>query len=267
MKKRKSVDVIKEKTSLLPHLEKAFVKFPGQETTEVTLSSQDGGVSSDKELIEELKNKYGSKYSHIHTHPTPNKWFNAPSYPLPSVEDLKHFLINLDATSMVIAQQDSTSGEIAGYYVLRKTKKSKKFLEENKDRINQLVEAAISETHTELTNETTRKLIGKKIMKRSLESLNKFYNSFYLKERYLPAQGYQLSDDKTHFTPKEGGLEQIAYLFLPIGIVSIISSLFFVSSSFTGYSIFSFSSRTISILGVLFFIMGTLLLYFSFKKK
>lgn len=78
--------------------------------------------------------------------------------------------------------------------------------------------------------------MGTEVRKITPEKLDKIYENFSLKCRYLPAEGYKLSDDKTHFEKKAGGLEKYVTLIL------IISSILFLCIgiiSFTGYSIFN----------------------------
>ena len=47
--------------------------------------------------------------------------------PLPSSDDLKIFLRDDKAKSMYIAQQNAKNGEVEGYFVLMKTRKTKPY--------------------------------------------------------------------------------------------------------------------------------------------
>ena len=95
-------------------LERAYVKFPGEELTEVNL---EGGEARDSvcvdylKMIKCMKKDKTNEYTALHTHPGGNF--------LPSSKDFSNFMDNKLMKTMIIIQ--TADKKINGYFVIRKT--------------------------------------------------------------------------------------------------------------------------------------------------
>ncbi|MEN9626299.1 MAG: hypothetical protein RL557_627 [archaeon] len=254
-KKRSPKDIIESVKD--PHLESGYLKFKGEEMFQADSDRTEQSVGDNLEALEKNAEKKKKGYSDIHTHP---------GYPVvPSNLDFGKFLSNDDMKNMWIAQTDKETGEVKGYLIMRKTKKTPSFRKLRDKKRSSLL--AYYEIKMSVLDAHLKNSDNENYPKNYYSALNTLEDTFKLKYRFVPAHGYQLSEDKTHFEKKEGGLEQLAHLFLPLGIVSILASLFFLSSSFTGYTIIDFSPRSINSLGILSFILGIFFLYLSARRK
>lgn len=112
MKKRSSKEIIEQSD---PRLEHGYIKFPGQELIDVTLDGREGEVDFDIEKIEKLYDKHKKSYTELHTHPTGDS--------IPSGQDIRVFLNDNNARTMVVASQNPKDGKVEGYFFLRKRKK------------------------------------------------------------------------------------------------------------------------------------------------
>jgi len=145
IKKRSPKEIIESNDN--PKVEHAYVKFPGQQMIETTISpdkfspekikarevlseafginrTQENSCVSDEELIKQLQEKHRKRYMALHTHPY------LPGAAVPSASDLYLFLQNDDVRTRVIISQDSQTGKLRGYTMLRKREKpSEKYLE------------------------------------------------------------------------------------------------------------------------------------------
>ena len=129
MVKKKTKEIIESEEN--PKVEHAYVKFPGKEAVPVGLSKTEKTTEYDYREINKLWEEAGrKKYAAIHTHSYDSdrqkKFRLRDDDPLPSPRDMIHFLSDDEAKSMVIGHQNNKSGNLDGYVVFRKTKKTPK---------------------------------------------------------------------------------------------------------------------------------------------
>jgi len=117
VKKRNPREIIQGVSN--PRIEHAYVKFPGREMIDVSLrdSEKQKSVNLDLEKIKSLAKECGiQRYSDLHTHSEGDS--------IPSANDIYSFLKSPDIKTMIIASQNPKTGELEGYYFLRKRDKA-----------------------------------------------------------------------------------------------------------------------------------------------
>lgn len=290
MVKRRAKDVFESAEKTKEH---AYVIFPGEEMVDVTLN----GSNSDREAkfdFDKIRSLYEARkrtYVKAHEHPMKSEEHTA-YLTVPSITDFNGFLLDDYERMMVVAQRNSDTGKIEGYFCVRKTKKTDKI------GYTPIYKDTIDRSNPEL-RENVRK-IGVATKKyeqyvkqnRIKEGIDALSQEFHLKYRFVPASGYKLDGRLTNFyDPKEReekerkikeefnrglrkqkGLDTFLkfdpykkYLLLP-GIIILIISLIFLSSNITGYSILNSNSKEDNFIGIFLFIISIGILVFSLKK-
>ena len=56
-------------------------------------------------------------------------------------------------------------------------------------------------------------------------------------------------------------------IFTIIGLILVIIGLFFFAPNLTGNAISDFNTSTTNIIGIVLFVLGLVVVYFSFKKR
>lgn len=254
MKKKRSPKEIIESVRD-PHLESGYLKFKGEDMFQADSDRNRTSVKYDLDILENNAEKKKEGYSNIHTHPGQTI--------LPSNKDLVKFLSDDELKNMWIAQTDERTGKVRGYLILKKTKKSPSFRDlKNKKRSaflanDELVRKVLHAPPNKSYNENYPRYYAK---------LNSLADSFRFKYRFIPASGYELSDDKANFIKIEKGFQNID-LFLPVGIISLIFSLFFISLRVTGFTIAALSVKNANFIGAIFFVLGLFSFYLYFNKQ
>jgi len=277
MKKKKSPKEIIERISE-PHLETYLYKGKDKQAFKADKKRERYKVEPIpiEELPQDMKEDLEKGYAAIHTHPS-----SEPSPLFFGINDLKHFIENLKMKSFYASQRDEDSGEVKGYFVFRKTKRTddcvgEKFKmmfghypKESKNLTGELAELAEVETRClfEYYGVTDGKDpdLNQEGYYKVLKILS---NKFGLKYRFIPAKGYKLSNEGIKFVPKEGGLEKtLNVLLMPSSIIFLILGLFFLSSNLTGYAVLGMAFRDVNLIGAALFVFGISLLYLSFRKS
>lgn len=274
MKKRKSPKEIIESAEN-PQVEHLYMKFQGEEIKNISLKSKTWTVSENKrkknEILEEhSKRKFHfpgwhpkNKYTEIHTHPYDEWGYYDSGLALPSKEDILRFLTQgSQVKTMVIAQTNRENGRVKGYFILRKNRNYKAVYNAESEMIRVI---------DKYENEVSRSWrdILEKNPKRELKKLCKKFN---LKYKWVPAKGYELSDEKLggkwsfveKGTFRRKNLEKIigvtmAVLFT-IGIIAI-------SSNITGYAIFNFEKTSSNLIGLILLFVGFLIGLIILRKN
>jgi hypothetical protein len=284
-KKRSPKEIIEESDD--PKIEHAYIKFPGREIVSVTSRATKDMAELDYEKIRELYEKnQGKKYTQIHTHPyDPAKYSKrkiTEASPLPSGSDMALFLKDDNARTMVIAQQNQDTGKVAGYFMLRKTKKTKPIGASPIDTQKDFKERYFSEGMTGGTKKLLQirkdlRGIKKKTKKygkvKSLivllddpqllaEAVDRMAKRYKLQTRFLPAEGYQTDESRTKFVRK--GLEN--KLVLILGGLSFLLSLFFLSSNLTSFTIFNLNQTRSFSIGIVLFLFSLFSIFYFLRK-
>lgn len=214
-----------------PHLEEAYIKFPGKRLKAISKRRKTQYVRLDESLIEKLQKKYGKEHTHIHTHPESDF--------IPSVQDLINFLGFEDRKTAIIVPLDKKTNEPKGYFVMRKNRNyefSKIKKEDFSDSMQTYSQNSLSERYKELAT--------------NLKSMAKKYNFSY---RFFLAKGVTLVESARGFKSSRESLETklliISFIFLSLSII-------FSSSSITGNVISEVSSKTSNTISVGLFIAG-----------
>jgi hypothetical protein len=115
-----------------PDCERAFLKLPCREPVDISVRPSLLRVSTDSKQVAEILRRNGrNSYTSVHTHPlvamTPLKFIC-----LPSATDVCSLLCQPDERAMVIAARSRSSGVVAAYSFIRKTKRTPKFAKEDR---------------------------------------------------------------------------------------------------------------------------------------
>jgi len=291
MAKRKAKDVFESAEKTKEH---AYVIFPGEEMSEVTLEGSNSGKEAkfDFNQIRQLYETRKRTYVTAHEHPMKSEEHTA-YLTVPSIADVRGFLLDDFARMEVVAQRNSETGKIEGYFCLRKTKKTKKvgYTPMYKDKIDRS-NPELRENVKEIAQETSKydQLVKQNRIKEGIDNLAQ---QFHLRYKFLPAKGYKLDDRLTNFYEpaqreekerkireeferglrKQKGLDKLlGYNFgkmfiITLSLVSFIISLLFLSTNFTGYAVFNSGFKTSNILGVILIILSFSLLFLYLKLK
>lgn len=299
-KKISPKEIIEEEASKNPNREYGFAKFPGKELIPITSNSEEGQAEMDEKKMEELEKVYGSKRNRLHTHPydpdttmvikgkkDPNQRVS-PDIPLPSDQDLGGFLDDPRAKSAYIAQYNSKTGKVEGYFVIRKTSKTpisgvsrleKYAVEKSKGDKASILKMLYHLGRSAISIIGTDKRVGKygeEISKGVIndnpeevtEALDKMSHRYHLRYRFVPARDYKVSKYKTHIvreSDNEGELEgKVAGM---VAIIGLLGSIIFLSPNLTGNVVSNLSLKNSNIIGAVLFLIAIIGVFFYYLKK
>jgi hypothetical protein len=226
-KKKTPKEVIEGTSS--PHLEHAFIKYPGS-TVKGVVSRQEGTSVKTTIANMELSEHKDKRYTFIHTHPfglppiTKTQrvvaWLNGYSEAdirkevetfaaLHSGADLQIFLYRDNMKCSTIAVRNTETGELIGYNVLAKTKntpKSPMTDDEPAESIFEMLKfklgvGKMSDDTNEYEN-SRMKSLKEKNPSFDREAYDKFLSKYHLRSRLVPAEGYQVNKWGTSFERK-----------------------------------------------------------------
>lgn len=248
MKKKSPKKIIEE--TLKPEIEHTFIKYPGREAFDVTDYEKSGSTHAvareGETYYVEVTNK-GKPYTHIHTHPSKVKRTakkKAESLALPSGDDFRGFLSEKDRKTMVVAVRDPDSGEVEGYGIVRKTRNTS-FQSER-------------ELETATNGYESMRRYGSDSARHGFELIAEKY---HLKHKMVPAQGYELNDDKTNFKKKKGLVSRVSGFFAPIFLIlTILTGLPEITGNVIGIN------AGPSLISIIFLIISLILFYVSLRK-
>jgi len=255
-KKRSPREIIEGKER--PHFESVYVKFPGKEMENVSMSESFAMTVSDGEKIDNLIRKNNNRrYTDIHNHPSYLPFLGGFfGGPIPSSGDFVMFLDDDKIKTMVVAQNNAYSGKLEGYGVYKKTKKTS-------GKKPNLLQRFFYETATS---------IGL-----SKPALNYYVDKFEIKHRFVPAKHYRLNNIQTKFIKsQQSGIEQKKKsledtLSAIIGISGVVIGLFLISSNlFSGNVQLSPGTNPVNwqlFLGIGLLIIGLVAGFFWFKRR
>ena len=267
--------------------EHAYIQFPGRELIDVTLKSRElqgvlgkeNYVYLNEDKIRQSREKYGRKYSDVHTHVyNIENTKNNEGSPLPSDVDLREFMRDKDSKTMFIAQQNKESNKVEGYFVVRKSSK-KQPEEERKYNLGFLPsvkkygsigagywllgKVGIKEKEVDLMDYKNKRGLAQSAKSRKiiLPAFNEFAQKYGLKYRYVSAKDFSFDESSARFEKEtlEGKVEAV------VAITCLAISLIFLTSNITGNIIGS--STTSNILGVILLLVGIVGAFFWLKKK
>jgi proteasome lid subunit RPN8/RPN11 len=243
-----------------PHLESAYVKFPGQEMKGVSSWREPTSVVPHPELVEAWKGIFNQKkYTEVHTHPGTS--------PIPMPNDLLHFLENNDAKTTVIASTDGKTGAVKAYTVVKKTKKTPIDFDYDGMRLGDHPTEEAYEIFNGRSNELYdySKELKKVQNTGDVEKVMKeFLDKNHLKYKIIPHKGYEV--EKGTMKVKEKSLEGKASLSLILGAMGLIASLFFVSLNLTGNVIGNLGGGNSLGIGFVFLFFALVCAYIYFRK-
>ena len=242
-----------------PAVEHMYVKFPGKELLDVTLTSTESSAELDEqklftllrqhEIREEGKVHRLPHYTHLHNHPRRKDDIHGDA--LPSKQDVDNFLKTSLIKTMIIAQQDAESAEVQGYFFLRKESKSSS--REAITRARMLEYSAVAR-HS------------------PLKAIKRLADDYSLQYKWVPAPGYTLpknvhalQSSKWAFIKKEVPLEQ--QVMSACAIIGLLGSLIVSSVMITGSAITSPDPVSLSPLNVILFLIGIGGAYLYFKHR
>lgn len=217
--KKKSPKEIIEKDD--HRIEHAYVKFPGMELMRTTLTNAPDHVTFNVEEIKELWSQANNvKYTKVHNHPS--------GRPLPSRGDLNHFLVDDDVKAFVIIQRDDRSGEVEGYFIMRKTKDYRPFGYSQMSEDNKVNDIALSKAQLPLIEMTqsydAARYESSPSSEKALLELDKMAKKYSLKYRFVPVKGKVFLKNKSRFG-KLSALERAVAVFMAGGLVYLFSKI------------------------------------------
>jgi hypothetical protein len=293
MKKRRAKEVFESADRTREH---AYVIFPGEEMIEVTLegSNTEKEAKFDFSKIRKLHDKRKRTYVTAHEHPMKTEEHTV-YLTVPSIADVRGFLLDDFARMEVIAQRNSETGKIEGYFCLRKTRATPKvgYSPMYKDEIDRS-NPELRERAGEIEKATARyeRGVQQNKIKKGIDELAK---QFHLKYRFVPAEGYKLDERLTNFyRPEEreakekkikeefekglrkkgSGLDRLLYKYhfgkqfvLLISLMVFGSSFFFLGSGITGNAVGNLNNNSGAYIGIILFLIGLLGIVVYFKRK
>lgn len=245
-----------------PKIEHVYVKLPGQEIKDITLNSDEYSAEHDEMKLSEVlrQNMVVSssglivplRYTDLHNHSVTGEVHDEA---LPSADDMWVFLRNGRNKTMAIAQQDSKTGEVQGYLILRKRKDTPS--EGSKIGENAVVRRHELYRYQHLSAQNPRV---------AMDELSKKYNIQY---RWVPAKGYELPSERTsqtgwRFVKKRSSLESSA---VTVSVIGLLGATFFLSSNFTGNVINNSNSIISNWIGGVLFVVGIVGFFAYFRKR
>lgn len=223
-------------------------------------------VKTDYELFK--KHVGDSKYIRLHTHTQGNV--------LPSRVDFDSFLssdpefsddANTDKyKTMAIAETNSKTGEVRGYLVIRKSKKTPGLINSiKKSNPNRSVQSELLDRFDKIYgyNEHISAQSNEELASRINRALDYLSKEYGIKYRFVPAKGYKISKDKSHFVKIDSGIESKLTGFSAITLFTI--SLILLIPKLNGFIIFD-NFYNLNYPSLIFFIIGLLLSIIYFKK-
>ncbi|MDP4039874.1 MAG: hypothetical protein Q8P57_04830 [Candidatus Pacearchaeota archaeon] len=293
MKKRRAKEVFESADRTREH---AYVIFPGEEMIEVTLegSNTEKEVKFDFSKIRKLYDERKRTYVTAHEHPMKTEEHTG-YLTVPSIADVRGFLLDDFARMEVIAQRNSETGKIEGYFCLRKTRATPKvgYSPMYKDEIDRS-NPELRERAQEIGKATAKyeRCVEKNQIRKGIDELSQ---QFHLKYRFVPAVGYKLDERLTNFyRPEEreakekkireefekslrkqdGGLDRLLdrYHFgkefvLLISLMIFGSSFFFLGSGVTGNVVGNLNNNSGNHVGIILFLIGLVGIVGYFKRK
>jgi len=269
MKKKRQPKKIIE-TTKKPHLESGYVRYPGHEIKDISEDRKRDSV-----LRRDLKPQKNSTY--IHTHPIAQqeiplwwpKWAkklyeskrSKIEYPnkgdyisegmvFPSPQDIKIFLDNDNSKAEVIVTRGTKTGKTKGSFIMKKTKKTPRY-EGTDNLIKNYRESKIPAFD--------RKEFYPEDFPKMRNTLMEIANKYHFQIRELNEKGTTVFKYNPHTPNLERKIVISALMFL--------SSLVLISFKFTGFSIYSISENSLSLLGAALFIISLIFISLSFRKK
>lgn len=225
-----------------PGLESAYIKFPGKNIRNISKKRRRTSVYSNGLMINKLLREEGKDFLHAHTHPyIPGK--ESPNV-LPSDNDWNNFLnIRKNQKTMIIAQQNGNTGEVEGYFIMRKTKNTQKNIDKAEcfQDIRSYSQSSNYYLYTWLC------------------ALAEKYNIQY---RFVPAEGYKF--DRISFVPKEGLENKVAKA---VSLSGFGSGTVLLSSNITGNVIGNLNQISLNWIGGVLFVVGLIAGFFWLKKR
>lgn len=226
-KKKKPIDIFSNIKK--PHLEEAYVKFPGKSPKTASKKRGINYAIMNRKLINKLKKRYGSKYTIIHTHPS-NSF-------LPTFDDLISFLCFEEKRASVIVPTTTRKYPL-GYFVM---KKNKNYKHPEINDIEFIESVRLYDQSLSSDNPGDVSL--------HLKQLAKKYNFSY---RFLPINN-DLSEEAEEFRSSRQSLE--AKLAV-ISFILISLSILFNLSNITGNIISMLQPTTLNVFSIGLFIVG-----------
>ncbi len=245
-----------------PHLEESWIKLPRKELQANSLYRSEVAVAPNK--MRNWFNQFkGKRFTGVHTHPYKN-YVNPLFGAYPSSEDLLNLLVNSNKKAEVIARIMSNTGQLDGYGIMRKTKKTSPpsrffrnpiltFLSER---------SALTPEGREMINEYKR--AASKGWLDEHESLKNFAKKYNLQYRFVPVS----SGAKIELAMKDSNLEN--FVTTPAAIISgaaFLFSLIFISGNFTGYVIANLTPTSSNWIGGILFLIGLIGAFIYFRKR
>jgi len=199
---------------------------------------------------------------------------------LPSREDLIDILMRKTAKSGIIGQRDPLTGKIAGYFVIRRTKKtpaipfhpepgsdpkewekweSKPDVKEAYNTLESSNYGALPEINPKLTPLTPEQLENNE------KALAQYAEKYHLQIKKVPAEGYFYEKGMGFLKKKkESKLEQKV---IAASILSLFAGIILLSAGITGNAIADLSVSNSKTLGTVLFIIGLIGGFFLLKKR
>ncbi|MEK6935369.1 MAG: hypothetical protein AABW67_01135 [Nanoarchaeota archaeon] len=277
-KKRSPKEVFENAWGGSSHLERAYIKYPGEEPIDVGRLSTKTSVWRDIEKVDKLWKEH-KKIGHlgIHTHISEE---DKPTYAsgIPSEADFTRFIIDYKKKVEVIVQQDPETRKVAGYFIFKKRKGSQNYSRLKKPSLlSSFLDFLFPPGLSYEGQENTKKEIKEELKaymsdssedrspKKTLEELKKFTENHDLGYRFVPAKGYEFNEDQLSFALKNKKTLEVKVASI-IGI-SFLASIILFSSNITGFAIANLTPRTSNLIGVMLFIIGLIGTFYYFKKK
>lgn len=301
MVKKKNPKEIIESTDR-PDVEHSFIKYPGEEPTDITRHVKSSPFATENIIpkTNRIRDEHQNRpYSHIHTHPTflpklteaqkkelkkgglteniLNKFSEI--YALPSPHDLRSLVIDDDMKTMVIAARNPDTGEVIGYQIIRKTKRSPKFGLSRKGFDKNPFKTALKIINANHFNfgRSNKSLIrdvnryGREV-KDSMKSGNytqatrafdELTSKYHLRHKMVSAKNYEPNESRTAFV-RRSELESAA---AAVSIIFLSVAFLFFSQNFTAEVIGYHTGTTPNFMGAVFFICGSIGAFIYLKKK
>jgi len=250
-KRRKPKEILESQKN--PHLEHAYIKYPGEEMQYVTTKQSEKEVSY--KILEATKGK-SKKYTHIHNHPTKRSDDHLGA--IPSSEDYQDFLSH-NEKAMMISQQDKDTGEELGRTFVRKTKKTpKKILKVQEKELSRRLKIY----DEKISSQKKKNMFS--FREKPLDAFNIIGNGYNLQHRFVPSKGNEFNPNFGTFRKKKTKnlwSKAISVFFL-FGIV------FLLDKNLTGFAILDTTASLVSPTGILVVLafLG-IIAYFGIKKK
>lgn len=272
-----------------PQNEHWYMKFPGKEMKPRLLKKTNARMAVAEDKYTE------PNQIDVHTHPG--------GTPLPSPKDIRNLLYHPLKKTMVIAQTDSDSGKLEGYFVLRKTKdtlpvysqpmgfwkKLKDFIFDKEFRHQFQQNSKILENYDKVVRDLRD---GKERVGAVVSPLDDVCDTYHLQKRFVPAEGYVWNKENGAFYCRQYSANAIEHAKSLVGksdaltrcdaygtrrksveskltiILGFLGSLLFIGSNITGNTIGNLNSNSMGLMGIFFFFIGILgVLIYSKKKK